>query len=980
MNCKARILAAILLLAELSFLHAPILYGQDSTTGDIRGIVFDQSGATIPGAALRFVDQKTGIIVNLVASRDGSYTYLSVRPGTQNLTVSANGFASTGVRGLVVLVGRTTFQNIVLKPAEIAEVIDVIGTEPLVQAGHSEISEVIDRKSLDSLPLKDRNLATLATTVPQIVSAPAVDPTKVRIGNIGVAGTSGRQSNVMVDGFENYDPLVGGLAYNVSPEAIEELNVVTTRFTAEQGRSVGAMINIVGRSGTNKLNGSGFYFFRNQDLAAKDFFEDHIVDFMKQQSGFTLGGPVLKNKLFGFVAVDDSRDVSPAIVNTNGAYPQFDRSVPVPFHEDLTTLRLDNNVSNSQRIFARLNLDRLHDEEGIGGNADLSAGWRNHTTDISAAINHTFQVSNRALNSLGMQYTSFSNALSPLSDRPGQIRPSLVTGIQVVNRQSNLDRRLQFKEDLSTVSGKHSPKLGAEFQHLFFAGAWSFAKQGVFQFFEDAPLNATNADLLMMNQCSTADCNTGVITSNVYAAYFHDDWKATRKLTLNMGVRWDFFTNETGKQFKGIAGLLVPPGSRGTNRRNFAPRIGLAFDPLGKGNLLLRGGYGVFFQNLALTDIAVEQAFNAQAIAYKVFLNPGNIVINQPFPGLTPEQLHALFFSPPYNTFILLKNGLKTPYYQYTTGGLQWSFLGGSVLSIDAVHMLGVKGMITRDINVDRRFAIAAAGSPLCLQFGNSVCRQFGALPFEDNGDTSHYNALVVSVKRAFSKRIQLSTSYTLSKAENLADDSVATEGISPISNPFNFNAERGPAITDQRHRFVLSGIIDLSHLPPFVGRGWQMSALSSFNTPLPFDVLQPSPAADGISLNRPPGVTRNEGNRGSETHLLNLVNSFRISQGFPALNRQLTPENLNMRDTDLRLSKTLSFGEGGLTVSLMAEGFNIFNQTNFISNSGPGGGWISKGVQNIAVSDSVGLPRATPGVLGQGGPRTIQLSGRLSF
>jgi hypothetical protein len=101
----------------------------------------------------------------------------------------------------------------------------------------------------------------LATTVPQIVSTPPVDPTKVRVGNIGVAGTTRRQPNVMVDGFENYDPLVGGLAYKVSPEAIEELNVVTTRFTAEQGRSVGAVRNIVGRSGTNNLHGSGSIFF-----------------------------------------------------------------------------------------------------------------------------------------------------------------------------------------------------------------------------------------------------------------------------------------------------------------------------------------------------------------------------------------------------------------------------------------------------------------------------------------------------------------------------------------------------------------------------------------------------------------------------------------------------------------------------------------------------------------------------------------------
>jgi len=969
-----------LLLAGFHLLYIPTLRGQGATTGDIRGMVLDQSGAAVPGAALRFEDQDTDIVVNRVSSSDGSYSCPSVRPGKLNLSVTAIGFAPAEVVGMVVVVGRTTFQDIVLKPAAVKAVADVKGSELLVQSGHSEISEVIDRKSVDSFPLKDRSLADLTTTVPQITAAPAVDPTKVRVSNISVAGTTGRQSNVLVDGFENYDPLVGGLAYNISPEAIEELNVVTTRFTAEQGRSVGAIVNIIGRSGTNDLHGSAFYFLRTQDLAAKDYFEDQLADFRRQQSGFTLGGPFRRSKLFGFAAFDDRHEVSPGIINTNGAFPQFDRTVPVPFREDLFSGKSDYNASNKERIFVRVNLDNLDDDENIGGNADVSAGWRNTTTDISVAANQTYQISGNALNSFGLQYTSFSNALTPLSNMPGEIRPSLITGIQVVGRQSNTDRRIQFKEDLYWVSGRHSPKVGVEFQHLYFSGAWSYAKEGVFEFFEDAPLSATRADLLMMNQCDTPDCNTGVITSNIYAAYLHDDWKVTNKLTVNMGVRWDYFTNETGKQFKGIAGLLVPPGSRGTNPWNFAPRLGFAFAPTAKGNLVLRGGYGVYFQNLVLTDIAVEQAFNAQAISYKLFLNPGNIVIDDPFPGMTPEQLHTLFFSPPYNTFILLKNGLKTPYYQYASAGMQWSFIPEAVLSIDGVHMLGVKGLFTRDINVDPDFRIASPNSPLCLQFGNSVCQQFGALAYEDNGSVAHYNALVVSVRKPLRKRAKFEASYTFSKTENLSDDSVATEGISPVSNPFNLNAERGPAITDERHRFVLTGILDMSRVPPFFGHGWQLSAVSAFATPLPFEVLTASPAPDGISISRPPGITRNEGDRGSQTRLLKLINSYRISKGLPAIVRPLTPQNLNMRYTDIRLSKSLFLRDSGVTVSLMAECFNLFNQTNFISNSGPGGGWIGKGVQNIADSDSVGKARSTPGVLGVGGPRTIEFGARLRF
>ncbi len=961
------------------FPDARVLYGQDATSGELRGRILDETGAPIPSAMLRFVDPETHTVTTRVGSADGSYFYLSVKPAKLDIIVSASGFAQAKVDGVVVLVGHTTFQNVTLKPAVISETIRVSGAVPLVQSTRSEIGEVIDRKSIDSLPLKDRNLAALAVTTPQIVPAPAVDPTKVKVSNISSAGTSGRQSNVFVDGFEDYDPLVGGLAYDLGVDAIQEFNVVSTRFTAEQGRSAGAIVNVVQRSGTNDAHGSAFLFYRNQSLAAKDFFQINHISFHNQQSGFSLGGPFVQRKLFGFLSFEDRRGLSPADINTHGTFPQFDRTVAMPFRQDLVTFRTDYEANDKQRIFARLNLDNLAGLEGIGGSADVSAGTHNATTNISVAASQNYLISQNFLNSLGIQYTSFSNLLNRLSNMPGEIRPDLVTGVQTVTQQSNLDRRLQFKDDLNAVVGKHSLKFGIEFQHLYFSGAWDFAKRGIFGFFNDAPLDATNADILMMNQCDTPNCDTGVITSNLYSAYLHDDWRLTKKLTLNMGLRWDYYTNETGKQFKGIAGLLVPP-SRGTNPWNIAPRIGLAFDPLGKGNLVLRGGYGVYFQNLALTDIAVEQAFGSQAIAYKTFLDPGNISVSNPFPGMTSAQVKALFFSPPYSTFILLKNGLQTPYYQYTSGGLQWGFSSDFVLSIDGVHMLGVKGMITRDINVDPSFAIAAPQSPLCEQFGNSVCKQFGALPYEDNGNTSHYNALVVSLKKRFSKRIQINTSYTLSKSDNFSDDSVATEGISPVSNPFNYAAERGPAITDQRHRFVFSGILDPSRFPPFFGTGWLIAVVSSFSTPLPIDILQASPAPDGVSILRPPGITRNQGNRGSPAQLLNLVNAFRNSEGVPVLTRPLFPQNLNFRDTDVRLSKTLFLGRRDASLTLSVEAYNLFNQTNFISNGGPGGGWMGSGVQNIATSNFVGEARSTPGVLGSGGPRTIQFAARFSF
>jgi len=230
------------------------------------------------------------------------------------------------------------------------------------------------------------------------------------------------------------------------------------------------------------------------------------------------------------------------------------------------------------------------------------------------------------------------------------------------------------------------------------------------------------------------------------------------------------------------------------------------------------------------------------------------------------------------------------------------------------------------------------------------------------------------------SKRFSLNSSYTLSKANNEYDDPTGA-GNSLLSNPFNFRADYGPAQTDQRHRFIFSGIFDPSRLPPFFGKGWEISLISTFNTPLPYDIVASSPNADGATPIRPPGISRNNGARGSQARVLQLINNYRASLGLAPLNRPLNPLSLNVRDTDLRLSKTLPIRDR-FKLKLQGEVFNLLNSSNFISNSGNAGnaGFGFSGVSGIADSDNIGLPSSTQGALGSGGPRSFQFSAQLSF
>ncbi len=965
---------ALLLLVSIA------AWGQLPSNGEVTGSVFDATGAVVAGANVSLLDRATSALRNTKTDSSGNFVFHAVVPGTYDLTAEASGFEKAVVRELVVLVGKTTNQHVRLAVTGSKETVQVSSEIPILQQSRSEIGQVIERKEIDSLPLKTRDFSDLATLVPQVVRTPVIDPTKQRIGNISVAGTGGRQSNTYVDGFENYDFVIGGLAYDVSPDAIQEFNVVTTRFTAEQARSMGALINIVERSGANNVHGSGFFFFRNQSLSASDFFQDTQSDFHRYQSGGAVGGPVKKDKFFLFGAFEDHHELDTGIVNTTGHFPEFDGNFPLPFRRDFVTTKADYNLNNQHHLSFRFNLDDFIAAENVGGIRAFSNGRSDITRTSSSAFTETWVISSSKVNTIGYQYFHFNNLLKSFSPPSPQFtRPDLIIGERTGDPQGTTEVRSQFKDDFAWSIGAHNLKIGGEFHHVNGSAFIDFATHGQFVFFTNAPLDTPNADLLVQSACSSPGCEMGALASQIVGFYIHDDWKIRPNLTLNLGVRWDYFSNENNKNFDGILGLLAPPGSRHSDKNNFAPRIGFAYDPFKNGKFVVRGGYGVYYANINLLDGIVERGFDGRNIGFRVFFDPGNINIADPFPGLTPEQIHAKFFGPPQDPLGAFDNKLRTPYVQYWSAGYQWEFKKGFVLSMDGVHSLGLKGILSRDINADSSFKTAVAAAPLCQQFGMSVCSQFGATTWISNGDTLHYNAFIIALNKSLSHRLQLNTSYTLSKAENLYNESVGSGGDN-LSNPFNYQADRGPAVTDQRQRFIFSAIMDPSHLPPFFGKGWEIAVVSTFNTPLPYDITAGT-QDDGITPLRPVGISRNNGNRGSQTALVADINAYRVANpklNLAPINRQLTPYDLNFRSTDMRLSKTIALGER-FKVRLQGEVFNLLNSSNFISNSGHAGFGVS-GIIGDATSSSVGLPTSTPGVLGVGGPRAFQLSVRASF
>ena len=970
-----RLLACIIFFAITSICS----WGQTISKGEISGTVLDPSGAAVPNATVELIERSTAASRTDTTDAAGDFAFHALVPGLFDLNVTAPGFERADVHGVVVQVGQMTNQRVSLVVGTNKQEVQVSGdAAPLVQQTQSQIGQVIDRQQVADLPIKNRDFTDLATLVPQVVRSPTVDPTKQRVGNISVAGTGGRTSNIFVDGFEDFDFVIGGLAFDVSPDAIQEFNVVTTRFSAEQARSMSAVINIVQRSGSNQVHGSGFYFFRNQDLAARDFFQDEKSPFQRQQWGGSVGGPLIKDRLFGFVTFEDHHEQDVGIVNTNGAFPQFDGSFPLPFRRDFVTAKVDYVATEKHRLFGRYNLDNFNSAENVGGINSESTGRNNLTNTQSGAVSDTYLLSPDSLNTVGFQFFHFNNVLKPFFPlTANQVRPDLVIGTPTGDPQGTTETRYELKDDFTLTRGAHTIRFGGEYHYVIGSAFVNEANQGSFNFFTDAPLDAPFADLLIQSACNNPSCSLGTLASSIVGVYVQDDWKIRPNLTINAGLRWDYFSNQNDKGFDGILGLLAPPGSRTSDKKDFSPRIGFAYDPFKTGRFVIRGGYGIYYSNIALLDALGEHGFDGRNLGFRVFFDPGGINIANPFPGLTPGQIHAMFFGAPQDPIIALANNLTTPYVQTWSGGFQWQFATNYVVSVDGVHSLGVKGLVARDINADPGFNLATPASPLCQMFGQSVCSQFGATTWSNNGDTLHYNALVISLNKVMSKRFQFNTSFTYSKADNDFDESVASAG-QLLSNPFNAAADRGPATTDVRDRFVLSGIYNPSGLFPFYGKNWEISIISSFNTPTPYNITTGTTQADGITPLRPDGIGRNTGARGSATKTLALVNAFRVSQGLAPLDRPLSPFSLDMRDTDLRISKGFRIKDNVL-LKLQGEVYNVLNSANFISNAGNAGFGIS-GVIGVATSNSVGLPTSTPGPLGAGGPRTFQLAARLDF
>jgi hypothetical protein len=931
------------------------------STASLRGTITDPDGRVVADAKIAIRSLVNGVLERTARTNQaGTYAAEALSPGVYEVTITKQGFAPR-VEQIEVQVGRVVILDTRLKLGLLQERIAVTTAAPLIDLQRSDLGGVVERKVIERLPLNGRQFGELASLLPGVLPAPNYVFVKTRFFHISAGGADGRQSNFSVDGAENTDNLSGGMQQNFTIEGIQEFKVSSNRYDAEQGRTLGAAVNVVTKSGGNTLHGSYFVFYRNQELNANDPFERHKTTFHRTQQGLTFGGPIRKDQSFFFVAFENTDEEDLGIVNTNGTFRQFEGSFPLPFTARLLTARADHQLNEQQKVSIRYGYENNFSTDGIGGIRSAENGVRNLNRGSDLAASYTAAVTPEVQNTLLYHFSAFDSQLLPLVTTPEVVRPSLIIGGSYNTPYLRNVIRHQVRNDTAITAptswGIHNLRFGADYTHVEINGRLEYDARGRFFFFRDAPLSSTSANLALF---AVGNFDLPTYRDNIAGTYVQDDWKLSRTFMLNLGLRWDVSTNENNPGFNSP---LPRQRSRGRDFNNLGPRVGFAWDPTGSGKMVFRGGYGIFYALPVATNPVIESLFDSRRVGVGMFRGP--IDINNPFPGLTQAEINALVFAQPQTLLVTLKNGVRTSYVQQSSVGMQRQLTNTMTLTLDYVHNLGLKERLGHDVNIDATGRIGSPNTQLAQELGPGVAASFGPVVRIDDSARSTYNALEASLRRHFSRGLCFLGSYTLSHAVDMSDDSIG----SAAALPFNSDKERGDSNRDQRHRFVLSGSAVLP-------KGFEVASISSFASARPFDIVTGG-SLDGFAPTRPPGISRNQGARDTPA-VLAAINAARGTAGLSSV-ITTSPRSFFFYSTDLRLTKAFEFRDR-VRISAVVEAFNIFNHVNFLSN---GGAFLSgvPSVQNDVLARDFGRPRRTAGgVLGSGGPRAIQLAFRSEF
>src|SRR5436853_3138770 len=342
-------------------------------TANLQGVATDASGAVVTGATITARNLDTGVRRTTQTNVDGFYRFTFLPIGPYEVQAQKSGFANELLR-VTLTVGDTVTVNFGMKLPGLVEKVEVSSLATQVDTSTSQIEQPVSQQQIADLPINDRNFQQLANLIPGVAPSPSYDPTKRLYGGVVAGGATARSSAISVDGGNFNDNIVGGPVGLVPEDAIQEFQVISNQYSAEYGHSSGPFVNVVTKSGTNQYHGTAFGLFRHKDLQARGFFEPTKPDFSRQQFGGSFGAPIIKDKTFGFFAIERNRQEKAQTVNTAGIFPQFEGSFPSPFRDLLMVSRFDHHFNRDHTFSFRATFQRNTSREGLRIDPNISVG------------------------------------------------------------------------------------------------------------------------------------------------------------------------------------------------------------------------------------------------------------------------------------------------------------------------------------------------------------------------------------------------------------------------------------------------------------------------------------------------------------------------------------------------------------------------------------------------------------------------------
>ena len=950
MSNKLSLLCIRLLSLCLALLFASaIAFAQSqATTGDIIGRVLDPNGAAVPNVTVTAKNQETGLEKNTTTDAEGNYRIILLPPGQYTVSVAATqGFKAAAYQNLTVTVGSQTPLDLNLSIGGANIDITVTSEAQVVETARTSVATTINQRSIDNLPINGRNFQDFATLSPGVVRDP-------RGGDLSVGGQRGTLNSLQVDGVDNNNTFFGQALgrggvrppYQFSEDSVQEFQVNQNGFSAEFGRAGGAVINVVTKSGGNEFHGGAFEYFRDESLNSNDPVTkanearrgqpNKRPPFRINQFGGRLGGPIKHDKAFFFFTYDGQRSNVPQVLDVpnlstapaaalNILLPKLE-TYQVGRKQDVFLGKTDISINQHNQLSLRYN------HQGFTGvnnenNGTLSA--EEHSGDSlvkSDTLSGTLasSLTPHVDNEFRFQLARDKEPGEANSDAPEAVintgGGNLNIGRNNFSPRETTIKRVQFIDNVSYRSGRNSWKFGLDFNfdRIFnffpglFSGSYTFPSYTAF---------ANNQPSAYTQNFAGTGTTGGTTKPNLheYAFYAQDDLRMSPKLTLNLGLRYDY-EGLTCPPVQNTDPLLLANGIDTArcpkDKNNFGPRFGFSY--AFNDRTVVRGGFGVYYGRTPAIVLGTVHSQNG---------------INVTGVNLTAAQITAaglvypnILTAPPAGTsanpnLFVFAPDFVNPYVEQGRIGVEREIVKNLSLSATYLYYHGIHLTRTRDINLFPPTAFPRTGPDgvtyTFLRFSSArpISRASGVsynrISIFESAARSVYNGLAIQATQRLTHGFQFIAAYTFSKANDDRPDQtivvVGADDAKIVENQLNPAADYARSDTDIRHRFVFSPVYEWGKIGwsdnPFavaLFSNYTLSGIVQFQSGTPYSALVG-------------GDPNNDGNRSNDRLPGTVRNQF------------TTPA---VYQFDARLTRAIPLSEQ-MRVRLILEAFNLFNRSN---------------------------------------------------